>query len=483
VTTRRRFLGLLAGAAVVGTTGFVVLDQPSETGQLRSTRLPKAFAVPLPVPTVARPTRSTGDTDFYEVDQRLAEVEIVPGTRTQLLTYDGMFPGPTFHFRANRTAVVRMRNQLDVPTSTHLHGGVTPPESDGYPTDLVRPQETKDYTYPNRQRAATLWYHDHRMDYTAPQVYRGLSGMALVTDDEEDNLPLPKADHDIPLHVCDRAFNGDGTLIYPALVPGPGVRSAYGNGVLGDVILVNGAPWPVLEVDASAYRFRIVNASNARRYEFALDPGGDLVQVGSDVGLLAKPVRHKTLPVAPAERFDVVIDFSAYPVGTEVTLRNTLESGNLGQVMRFNVVRTGKPGFTVPDGLSTVSKPDKEVATRTFDFRAGSDDSMRMWRINGEMFDPNTSLATPGLGTVERWRFTSDFHHPVHLHMAHFQVVSRSGRGPLPSDAGWKDTVDVRPYEVVDVLARFEGYRGRYMLHCHNLEHEDMAMMVNFDVG
>jgi spore coat protein A len=483
VTSRRGFLGLVAGAAVLGTTGFVVLDRPSASGLLRSARLPRLFEVPLPIPPVARPARVSDDTDYYTVVQRAADVEIIPGTRTRIWGYDGIFPGPTLRFRSGRKAVVQMRNELEVPTSTHLHGGVTPPDSDGYPTDLVRPSGTRDYTYPLQQRAATLWYHDHRMDYTAPQVWRGLLGMSVISDAEEENLPLPRDDHDIPLVICDRSFAADGSFLYPAMVPGPGVQSAYSNGVLGDVILVNGAPWPVLEVDASAYRLRIVNASNARRYELKLDPGGDLVQIGSDAGLLERPVRHASLPVAPAERFDVVADFSAYSVGTEVTLVNTLESGDTGQVMRFKVVRPGRRSPAVPDRLSTVSPLDNAVTTRTFDYRSSSDNSLRMWTINGQMFDPDTTMAQPRLGTVERWRFSSDFHHPVHLHLAHFQVVSRNGKPPMASDAGWKDTVDVRPYEVVEVLARFDGFRGRYMLHCHNLEHEDMAMMANFDVG
>ncbi|MFG3117995.1 multicopper oxidase domain-containing protein [Streptomyces sp. NPDC048197] len=105
-----------------------------------------------------------------------------------------------------------------------------------------------------------------------------------------------------------------------------------------------------------------------------------------------------------------------------------------------------------------------------------------MWTINGRPFRTDAVLASPRLGSVERWRFSSDFHHPVHVHLAQFQVLARGGRPPAAADAGWKDTVDVRPYEVVEALVRFDGYKGRYMLHCHNLEHEDMAMMANFQV-
>ncbi|CAM3833205.1 multicopper oxidase family protein [Kibdelosporangium persicum] len=476
MTSRRRFLGLLAGAAVIGTTGFVVGSQAGNNGLLRSKRpLPQRFTVPLPIPQAAKPTRVDGTTEYYTLVQRTADVEILPGVRTRIWGYDGTFPGPTFHLRHGRQAVVELRNELDAPTSMHLHGGVTPPESDGYPTDLVKPAATKEYTYPMRQRAATLWYHDHRMDYTAPQVWRGLAGLCLVSDAEEENLGLPTGRYDVPLLLTDRAFDEDGSFLYPALHHGPGVEKEYANGVLGDVMLVNGVPWPVHEVEQTRYRFRIVNGSNARRYDLALEPGGDLIQIGSDAGLLDRPRKHRKLTVSPGERFDVLVDFAGYPVGTEITL---------GSLVRFKVVRPGPESPPLPEKLAGLERLGDPVATRTFDFRTTMEHhGARMWTINGEMFDPAKSLATPQLGTVERWRLSSDFHHPVHLHLAHFQVVSRGGKGPAAQDVGWKDTVDVRPYEVVEVLARFDGYRGRYMMHCHNLEHEDMAMMANFFVG
>ncbi|ONI70814.1 copper oxidase [Actinosynnema sp. ALI-1.44] len=481
MTTRRGFLGLLAGAAGLGTAGFVVGGQAGNNGLLRSRRpLPEPFTVPLPIPQVKRPTRVDGGVEYYTVVQRAADVEILPGARTKIWGYDGTFPGPTFHLRQGRKAVVEVRNELDVPTSTHLHGGVTPPESDGYPTDLVKPFAAKTYTYPVSQRAATLWYHDHRMDYTAPQVWRGLAGLCLVGDAEEDALDLPRDKYDVPLLLTDRAFDEDGAFLYPASHSGMGVEKDYANGVLGDVVLVNGAPWPVLDVDATRYRLRIVNGSNARRYELALDPGGDLVQIGSDAGLLGAPQVHQSLVVAPGERFDVLVDFAAYPVGTEVAVADRLG----GQVMRFKVARPGPASAPVPERLAAFDKLDTSVVTRSFDFRTTMEHhGARMWTINGQMYAPGEIIATPRLGTVERWRLTSDFHHPVHLHLAHFQVISRGGGGPLPRDAGWKDTVDIRPYETVEVLARFDGHRGRYMMHCHNLEHEDMAMMADFFVG
>ncbi|UBU15982.1 multicopper oxidase family protein [Nonomuraea gerenzanensis] len=494
--SRRAFLGVLGGAglAVAGCGG------GSETaGELLASgaRLPEPFTVPLPIPEVARPV-SPGR---YEVTQRVAAVEILPGLRTEVWGYGGTFPGPTFELRRGTPAVIRVRNELPVPTSTHLHGGVTPPDSDGYPTDLVVPaghaaahghpgevhhQVVKDYRYPMEQRAATLWYHDHRMDYTAPQVWRGLAGMVLVRDEEEDALPLPRGERELPLMICDRAFEEDGSFSYPHAAHGPSghgtgthaLHTDYLEGVEGDVILVNGAPWPLAEVSATRYRLRLVNASNARRYRLALSPAGRFTQMGSDSGLLAAPIAHDAITMAPGERYDVVVDFSAYPVGTQVTLLNTLADGPAGQVMRFVVTRRERDDTAVPTTLSRPPRRPRPVTTRMFDFRrtGGS------WTINGHPYRPGVPLARPRLGTAEVWRLTSDFHHPVHVHLAHFQVLARNGRQPAATDAGWKDTVDVRPYEVVDVLARFDGYRGRYMLHCHNLEHEDMAMMADFEV-
>ncbi|MFZ3560399.1 multicopper oxidase family protein [Streptomyces sp. BH055] len=523
MTSRRKVLGLIAGGAaglaVPAASAAYAHWTKESTGRILTSRiaLPEPFTVPLPTPPRARPVRGTRTTDHYELTQRAAPVEILPGTRTTVWGYDGIFPGPTITARSGRTASVNVLNSLTVPTSTHLHGGVTPPHSDGYPTDVVVPalcgdtfraggmqrtghgmhtaasdwtvsQGAKTYEYPLKQRAATLWYHDHRMDFSAPQVWRGLAGFFLVRDAEEDALPLPDGDRDLPLMLCDRSFEADGSFRYPghdlSCTGTPGVQDAYMDGVLGDVQLVNGAPWPEAEIPATRHRLRLLNASNARRYHlrWELENGGTLpfVQIGGDAGLLGAPQRLDAIPMSPAERFDVVADFSRCPVGSHVTLVNTLAEGRMRQVMRFRIARRAKDDSHVPARLSSYAPlaPSTAVTTRHFDFRRTED----RWTINGRPFDVASILARPRLGTVERWRLSSDFHHPVHLHLAHFQVLSRGGRPPRATDAGWKDTVDVRPYEVVEVLARFDGYRGRYMLHCHNLEHEDMAMMANFEV-
>ncbi|MEU4765727.1 multicopper oxidase family protein [Actinosynnema sp. NPDC023794] len=514
--SRRRVLGIGGALGLLAATGLsasaVLARRPSMTGaELRSAvPLPPPFRVPLPIPPVLAPVGA----DRYEITQREASAEILPGVRTPLWTYEGTFPGPTIESRRGRPVTVTHRNELPVPTVVHLHGGRTPADSDGYPTDLVLPDRhdatghgghgmhdpravvsrvTRDYTFPLDQRPTLLWYHDHRMDFTAPAIWRGLAGLHVVRDDAEDGLGLPAGPRELPLMIADRAFAADGGLAYPSLDPDlrarPGVHEPYFAGVLGDVILVNGAPWPVHEVDAARYRLRVLNASNARHYELeaVTDDGRtlDLVQVGADQGLLAAPVTHRLLPIAPAERYDVIVDFAGVPVGGLVRLVNRLGAGRTRDVMAFRVARRAADDSRIPRTLSTDlptwSRADA-VAVRDFSFRTGRAHGGRGWLIGGLPFDPARTDVTTRLGDVEVWRLVADVHHPVHLHLVGFQVLTRGGRPPLPHDAGLKDTVALRPGEAVEIITRFDGYPGRYLFHCHNAEHEDMGMMANLEI-
>ncbi|MFE3451872.1 multicopper oxidase family protein [Nonomuraea sp. NPDC059194] len=521
--TRRRVFGLggalgLIAAGGLSLSGGLAHKPASTGGQLLSDApLPQPYTVPLPVPGVLRPVSTAMGTDRYEITQRTVTAEILPGVRTPLWTYNGTFPGPTIESRRARPVTVLHRNELPVPTVVHLHGGRTPAASDGYPTDLVVPdgwsevmhnhsgahmmhdphavtsRVTREYTFPLDQRAALLWYHDHRMDFTAPAIWRGLAGMHIVRDDVEDALDLPRGERELALMIADRAFAADGSMIYPALDPTlrgrAGVSEPYSAGVLGDVILVNGAPWPVHEVDAVRYRLRLLNASNARHYELeaVTDDGRrlDLVQVGADQGLLAAPVTHASLPIAPAERYDVIIDFADLPVGSRVRLLNRLGSGRTRDVIAFRVARTSRDDSRVPTVLAhdlpRWRRSDAKVV-REFSFRAGHMQHGRGWVIGGQPFDPSRTDVSTRLGTVEVWRFVADVHHPIHLHLVGFQVLSRGGRPPLPHDAGLKDTVSLRPGESAEIITRFDGYRGRYLFHCHNAEHEDMGMMANLEI-
>ncbi|MEU4191141.1 multicopper oxidase domain-containing protein [Kribbella sp. NPDC026611] len=497
--SRRAVLAATGGVALLTACGEEA--KPAQAGELLRSKapLPQPFQVPLPIPPVKKPVRSDATADYYRVVQRKASLEILPGLKTEVMGYDGLLPGPTFDVRSGRTTVIEQVNELDVSTVVHLHGGHTPAPSDGWPLDLLMPLQgghgehhmgtgdmkmgSRTYTYPNTQRAAMLWYHDHTMDYTAPQLYRGLFGVHLIRDEEEAKLPLPDGDRELPLVIADRAFNADGSFLYPVAKDGHGVETKYMEGVIADVTLVNGAPWPVHEVDAVRYRLRILNASNARRYGLAFDKGpAKFVQIGSDGGLLAAPVEHDTLAIAPAERFDVIVDFSKYQVGDEVTVVNKLD--NNANVMRFKVARKANDESSIPAKLSSYAVLPRPtgVVKRTWRFRRGTAGDHQGWTINGKAFDPNVMQAQVKLDQPEIWTFVTDVHHPVHVHLAPFQVLSRGGKEkPGDYDQGWKDTVDIRPAEVVEVLVRFTAHKGKYLIHCHNLEHEDMAMMAAFE--
>jgi spore coat protein A, manganese oxidase len=513
--SRRRFIALAAatagGTAAVTVSGLGVFGLLG-TGQpgvlLRSGRaLPPRFQVQLPIPAVLAPARTDATTDYYEITQKVAPIRIFEDVATPAWTYNGTFPGPTISSHSGRRTVVTHQNQLPHPAVVHLHGGHTPHDSDGYPVDLILPVGSappgpempampgmpavlgnqvvgsRAYTYPLNQRAATLWYHDHRMGFTGPGVWYGLAGFHIIHDDEEQALNLPSGERDLPLMIADRAFDADGRLVYPSVDPElitPGVRTPYRDGVLGDVILVNGAPWPVLEVDRAPYRLRILNASNARRYRLELDPGGSFIQIGSDGGLLDRPVAHDAIEMASAERFDVIVDFSRFPAGTRVTLRNTLGSGSTADIMQFVVGSGPAAPARVPATLAKLPevRPGSAVVTRNFRLQNVPGDAG--WRINGKVYDPGHPLANPRLGQPELWRFTTDVHHPIHLHLDSFRVVDRGDSGPGEFDAGFKDTLDLHPSQSASVLVTFSDYAGRYVFHCHNLEHEDMAMMADF---
>jgi spore coat protein A, manganese oxidase len=480
------------------------------TGRLvvSTAHLPEPFTSRLTIPPVLSPASSDGLTDYHSITQRRATAQILPGVSTEIWGYEGLFPGPTIATRRGRRTVVRHRNELPVPTVVHLHGALTPADHDGYPTDLLLPDSgplsthanpdqheamgrhshgSRDYIYPLDQPAATLWYHDHRMDFTGPQVYRGLAGFHLHTDDHEDNLPLPRGDHDLPLMICDRSFTADGSFAYPSLDPNlisrPGTRESYDRGVLGDVILVNGTPWPEHDVDNTRYRLRFLNASNARRYRLSLDPpppeGAAFLQIGSDAGLLPAPVSHPSIDIAQGERYDVVVDFSRYPIGTLVTLSNGFGAATTRNVMRFHVTRRGRQHATVPSRLADTAPAEPPTATRQFVFDQRHDG----WAINGATFDPDRDDVEPAAGSTELWHLDTDAHHPIHLHAAHFQILQRGGHPPGPSDTGWKDTVDVHTGQDVQLLVKFATAPGRYVFHCHNLEHEDMAMMANLRIS
>ncbi len=446
------------------------------------------FQVPLKRLPVLAPTSSDATTDYYDITMQVGQTEILPGRLTTIWGYNGLYPGPTIMATRGRTAVVRQLNNLQESMSVHLHGGHTPPESDGLPYDLIGPGAMKTYTYPNNQSAATLWYHDHAIDTTGRHAYMGLAGMYILRDPAEASLGLPSGKNDVGLILQDRIFNLNASLNYPL------TDETISNGVFGDVLLVNGTPQPYFQVARVKMRFRIVNGSNARTYTLALSNGEALTQIATDGGLLDAPVARPSITVAPGERIEVVIDFANYALGTRVILKNQDATNPvIADVMRFDVVRDEVDKSQLPTRLTNERrKATPKVATvnRTFSLEPGSTVKGRpIWTVNGALYDPDRLDANPQLNTTEIWTFqnNSGQAHPMHIHDIQWKILDVNGVPPSPGDAGSKDTFLVprrmggQP-GVVRVMGTFTDYAGDYVSHCHILEHEDHAMMFNFQV-
>jgi FtsP/CotA-like multicopper oxidase with cupredoxin domain len=449
----------------------------------------KHFDVDLPIPPVLQPVRSDSTTDYYEVTMRQARVQILPNLTTTIWGYNGITPGPTIVARRGHRAVVRQINQLPEPMSVHYHGGVTPALHDGYPENLVQPGASWDYEYPNVQAAATNWYHDHAVHTTARHVYMGLAAMYLVRDDLETSFNLPQGPYEIPLVLQDRIFDSSGALVYD---------NNDNSGVVGDVQLVNGAPWPRLPVFPRKYRFRLLNGANWRRYDLTLSNGQPFVMLGTESGFLRAPVSLPMIRLYQAERADVVIDFSRVPVGSTVVLSNQSDEAQgtgMADIMRFDVVPMplgGTDDSQLPatlaqyEDLTTPQVVAQAVRTREFRFER----SNGAYVINGQVWDRNRVDANPRYGDVEIWKFINSsggWYHPIHVHLVDFQILDRDGLPPQPWERGRKDVVALGENNTARVLIKwdpqqYQGLTGRYVMHCHNIDHEDHDMMTQFEV-
>lgn len=436
----------------------------------------------LPVPDTLHP-------DGLTLTARPTTVSLEDGSSLQAWTFRDSLPGPTLRARTGDRVQVELQNGLGEESIVHWHGLDVPELADGHPRLAVESGESYSYDFNIRSRASTYWYHPHPHGRTGPQAYMGLAGFFIVNDAEEDAVGLPSGPREIPLVLQDKRLNGDGQFVYEP--SGFDLMQGY----LGDSPFVNGAPFPYLAVDRALYRFRILNGSNARIYDLAFSDGSPLVLVGTDGGLLDSASTLDGIFLGPAERVDVLVDFSGRDPGDRVLLqsRQFQLSGGMGfgsgqgqplDLMEF-VVRDGEVSSDpLPVTLPPLPPPPPAAGAPVREFRFTS--QMMNHLINGRSFSMVRVDHQIALGDVEIWRFVnnSGMPHPVHMHAGQFRVLSRSGgRGQVyPWEAGLKDTVMLLPFESVDVVVRFEEYRGLYLLHCHNLEHEDAGMMMNFEV-
>ncbi|MCA9259962.1 MAG: multicopper oxidase domain-containing protein, partial [Planctomycetales bacterium] len=521
--------------------------------------------VPNPLANLLAPVGTQDGAPLYEVAvsqfaQQLHS-ELPP---TTLWGYNESYPGPTFEVNRGEAIKVRWVNNLtdslgnpldhilpydntihgagsqfsEARIVTHVHGAVTNEASDGFPEHWFTPNPLAAANgmggpagnqfvadYPNDQRSASLWYHDHAMGITRLNVYAGMAGFYLVRDAEEQSLNLPNGAYEMPLVLQDRKFQDDGQLFYPA---GPGDMASPGVGdplegltdfpgdasqtqhFFGDANLVNGAVWPFMEVEPRKYRFRLLNGANARFYDLQLDAGAqglvDFHQIGTDSGLLATRVDRQQLLLAPADRADVIVDFSQFQPGDEILLRNLAPDGmygldggasadpnTTGQVMKFKVIGSSGPDTSsLPLALSQFDALDasQAVATRKLALVESTDQYGRpKILLDGKSWtDAISEVVT--LGTTEIWEFenfTRDAH-PIHLHMDAFQLLDRTNRQtkvttlPEAYEQGWEDTILVNPRETVRIVMQPNQFTGTFVWHCHVLEHEDYEMMRPFQI-
>jgi spore coat protein A len=561
---RRKFLKLMGGAAsgvmALGSGGSFVRARRAEA-QVALT----PFVDALPIPDGIRPSGTFDGDPLFQVTMQVFRQKLhrdLPPTT--LWGYNAQYPGPTFEARRGQPIAVRWMNNLPnrhmfpidntlhgdeagqpaVRTVVHLHGHKVLPESDGYPEAWFTNGfgqtgpffEQRIYQYPNDQAATQLWYHDHALGATRINNYAGLSGVYLLRDQVEGNLNLPDGAFEIPLIIQDRFFNADGSLLYPVEDdggdPDPRVPPVWIPEFFGDTVLVNGKVWPFVEVEPRKYRFRILNASNARFYHLKLSeargatatgrPGPAFIQIGTDGGLLPAPVRLTDLTIGVAERFDVIIDFSGnagatfiltndakapFPDGDDVVPEN---------VMMFKVNRrlSSRDDSQIPRTLAQVPLLDPRTSVKTRDLVLSELDSAAPFEnpiialINAPWSDPVTE--TPQAGSVEIWRIinTTGDAHPIHIHLVQFQILDRQpfdpaqypGRlvftgprvtPPANERPAFKDTVKAMPGEVTRFITKFDlpsgtsarrGQKFRYVFHCHILEHEDNDMMRPYDV-
>ena len=451
----------------------------------------------------------------FALTEKLAQAQFVPGLSTTVAAYNGIFPGPTIRVSQGTRTEVRIRNGFPaatglllpgrIDTSTHLHGSASRPQYDGYSNDITFPGFVKNYHYPNNQTARTFWYHDHKHHITAQNLYSGLAAFYPLTDRFE-RAQLPQGEFDVPLMISDALFNADGSLAY---------NDNDEKGLWGDIIMVNGVPWPTMRVKPRIYRFRVLDASISRSYRFALSNGDPVYIVGTDGGMVPIVQTVKSWRQGTAERYEILIDFRRYKAGQMVELRNlsnknNIDFANTDKVMRFQVVADSGPASTItsiptrldagpsPDrargGIDTMSlTPDMAVAKR----QLRVDRSHGEWTINGVRWaDIEASRFTKLFGNpqpfdVEQWTITNQsggWFHPVHIHLVDFKIIARNTNGgrPFAWETGPKDTVYAGENESITTLMQFNPQPdglGRFMIHCHNLVHEDHDMMVQFSVG
>ena len=473
------------------------------------------FRAKLPIPRVI------GAADF-RLPITEAEIQILPGRKTEMWTYGGDFPGLTVRRPTGTVTTATFANRLPKSAgdlTVHLHGGHNRSSEDGQPGGLtaslprslycniserlapsesgndllIAPGAERTYTYEMvedgaPERSALHWYHDHRLERTGRNVWRGLAGMWISDDAFDTSLPLPRGDRDIPLMISDRSFDRHNQLTNPF----SRFNHAPDDGVVGKYVLVNGAVLPHHRVRACRYRLRVLNGSNFRSYNLAMK-GATITQIGTESGLIPRPLRRRQILIGPGERVDLIVDFAGAQ-HRDVVLRSVGRSGGpdrlgstpyVGPLMQFRVGKPVVDATSVPTELRPLpdwvaGAPEQPQHTWRVTIGGGIVPS---WQINDRSFDPAFVEVKPRLGTVETWAIRNETKvaHLMHPHHTDWYMIARNGKPPGPHEACLKETFFMDPGEEIVIAGRFSDYTGKYVMHCHMLDHEDHGLMSQFE--
>ena len=525
--TRRELMqyGLTASGALLLPLQFpnkALADDTSASATSATTTPWASFTTPLTFPDVLQPYKSDDDFDYYEIVMEKGHRTFANDpTEYEFWGYNGRFPGPTIKKKTCRQVKATFVNKLEPTTinwngcpfvepgkvepilaAIHNHGMPSLPQYDGFAEDFIPPDYFKTYIYPNN-RSATFWYHDHQVGRTMRNVGMGLAGMWILQDDTDLELNLPQGKYDAPLIFQTPPFTW--IQAQPPKTPG-------GNGNCDDrtytpPTLINGVYQPLLKVDTHKYRFRLLNATANQLYTLALvsyDQSQNqfvkesITVIGTDSGLRNNKVSTPDLAFVMAERYEIIIDFSGREIGSRMALVDI--DGVDTPLICFEVCQEVEDESSLPDQLRTYRPVDEEIESSNhgpdeeliFDFvgKAGCSPGGQAGSTNGKVWDKDYIEASVPLGAWQKWRLTNPRTgpiHPIHIHLLDFQIVRRTKGGvevPLhPYETkSWKDVFYLGSEETIDIVGEFGPHVGKYMMHCHNLNHEDCDMMTNFEV-
>jgi spore coat protein A, manganese oxidase len=521
--TRRELMqyGLTASGAILLPLQFpnkALADVTSASPTSGTTTPWQDFTTPLTFPDVLQPYKSDKDFDYYEIVMKRGTRKFADDDKEyEFWGYNGLFPGPTIKRKACKQVKVDFVNKLGetkigfngcpqaksepIRAVIHNHGMPSLPQYDGFAEDYILPNHFKTYIYPNN-RAATFWYHDHQVGRTMRNVGMGLVGMWILQDDKDLELNLPQGKYDAPLIFQTPPF----TWIQAQPSPDP-ENNPEGNCAdrsYTPPTLINGVHKPLLQVDKHKYRFRLLNATAKQTYTLVLvsyNPSQkqlvdeSIIVIGTDSGLRSSPVSTENLEFVMAERYEIIIDFSQRKIGSRMALVDRVDGVDTPLIC-FEVDTEVKDESSLPWQLRPYRPVEAEIASLNhgadeeliFDFVGKAGCSNRAGSTNGEVWDPNYIEASVPLGTWQKWRLINPLPqplHPIHIHLLDFQIVRRTKNGvevciPPYEKNSWKDVFKLGPLETIDIVGEFGPHVGKYMMHCHNLDHEDCDMMTNF---